>query len=359
MQIKTQKYKQITLISVLTLLILLPTMQYSFNNLFSIDKQSFSVETPKNAGYWDLTGPIVIIGNSEWNSKYLSEPWFSGSGSWSDPYVIENVTIDGNNTGSCISIWNSDVYFKILNCSLYNAGFTSPDSAIILNNVINAAIIGNNLTDTNFRGLTIDNSHNNTFIGNNASDTDLGFLLRNSEFNLISENTVNNCIENGININTNSNNNSILGNTVIGCNSYGISIFDDSHNNTVSGNTVVDDNVGISMYDHCHENRIFDNFVEDNNIGVFIHNQNSTNNTVYDNTFLINTVNAQDDSFNVNYWNYGIIGNYWDDYGGVDANDDGIGDAAYVISGLRGRLDNYPIWDDGFDGSKIHIDDTG
>jgi len=165
----------------------------------------------------------------------------------------------------------------------------------------------------------------------------------------LSGNTVNDCIENGINIDDNSDNNSIVENTVIGCTHYGISIFSDSNNNTVSGNTLEDNNVGISMLDHCDSNRILNNELLDNNIGVSINDFNSTNNVVYNNTFLLNTKNGEDESFKVNYWNYGMIGNYWDDYGGIDANDDGIGDTPYTILGGRGRLDNFPIWEDGDD----------
>ncbi|GAG55393.1 unnamed protein product, partial [marine sediment metagenome] len=141
----------------------------------------------------------------------------------------------------------------------------------------------------------------------------------------------------------------ITGNIVINANSLGISIFSDSNSNNVIGNYLESNNVGISMLDHCDFNRIYGNYLFDNNIGVSIHNFNSTKNVVYNNTFLLNNVNEEDDSFNINYWFYGMLGNYWDDYGGVDANDDGIGDTPYVVSGIRGRLDNYPIWDDGDD----------
>ena len=50
-----------------------------------------------------------------------------------------------------------------------------------------------------------------------------------------------------------------------------------------------------------------------------------------------------------NHWDNGMIGNYWEDYLGVDANDDGIGDTPYDIPGGEGVQDNFPIWDDGPD----------
>ncbi len=315
-----------------------------------------SANSQDNYPIWDdgLEQPIYIdgeatgVGAQNWTWA-VNQPWCTGLGTFLSPYVIEGIGIDGMGNGFCISIQNSEVFFEVRNCVLYNAGFSWPDSAILLNNVGNGSIIGCDLTDTNYVGIFMDNSHNNTFIGNNASDTDLGFLLRNSDFNLLSGNTVNDCIENGINIDDNSDNNSIVENTVIGCTHYGISIFSDSNNNTVSGNTLEDNNVGISMLDHCDSNRILNNELLDNNIGVSINDYNSTNNVVYNNTFLLNTKNGEDESFNINYWNYGMIGNYWDDYGGVDANDDGIGDTPYTVLGGRGRLDNFPIWEDGDD----------
>ncbi len=304
-----------------------------------------------------IDGDATGVGAHNWTWAE-NQPWCSGLGTFASPYVIEDISVDGRGNGFSISIQNSDVYFEIRNSDLYNAGFTFPDSAIFLNNVGNATIIGNNLTDTNFIGVRMDNSDNNYIIGNDASFAEEGILMTNSEFNHIIGNTINDTSNNGINIDDDSDFNTISSNNIKGT-GYGISIFTDSDNNTIEGNTVINNNVGISILDHCINNRILNNHLEDNDAGVAIRNFNSTNNVIYNNTFLLNTVNGEDDSFNINYWNYGLIGNYWDDYGGVDVNDDGIGDSAYVVSGLRGRLDNYPIWDDGFNGSRIHIDDTG
>jgi len=48
-------------------------------------------------------------------------------------------------------------------------------------------------------------------------------------------------------------------------------------------------------------------------------------------------------------WEDGAIGNYWDDYSGKDADDDGIGDTPYSVPGSAGSQDNFPIWEDGDD----------
>ncbi|GAH14331.1 unnamed protein product, partial [marine sediment metagenome] len=71
----------------------------------------------KNSGSWDLTGtPIFIdgdatgIGAKNWTWA-VSQPWCSGNGISVNPYVIENVTINGLNSSNCIEIRDSDNHF--------------------------------------------------------------------------------------------------------------------------------------------------------------------------------------------------------------------------------------------------------
>ncbi len=72
----------------------------------------------------------------------------------------------------------------------------------------------------------------------------------------------------------------------------------------------------------------------------------SRNNLIFNNSFKNSgTFNAKDYGFN-NQGDNGVIGNLWDDYIGIDANHDGIGDTSYQISGTAGSFDNYPIWVD-------------
>ncbi len=313
-----------------------------------------STGSQDNYPLWDdglepiyIDGAATGVGAHNWTWAE-NQPWCTGLGTLISPYVIKEISRDGRGNGFCISVQNSDVYFEIRNCSLYNAGFIDPDSGIILNNVGNATIIGNDLFDMNFIGISMDNSDNNNIIGNNASFADLGILMVDSKYNHIIGNTISDTVENAINIETSSHNNTISGNTA-NRNQLGISIFDNSDNNTVIGNTVMNNAwAGILLMSQSDSNIVLNNEISDNNIGVTIPTSDCHLNTIYNNTFTLNTLNAEDDSIN-NTWNYGIFGNYWDNYTGFDLDDDGIGDKPYNVSGLAGSKDYYPIWDDGDD----------
>ena len=61
-------------------------------------------------------------------------------------------------------------------------------------------------------------------------------------------------------------------------------------------------------------------------------------------------------SIDNNQWNNTDIGNYWDDYVGVDLDDNGIGDTPYTnILGTAGSQDAFPIYNDGADPPIITI----
>ncbi|GAI60440.1 unnamed protein product, partial [marine sediment metagenome] len=71
-------------------------------------------------------------------------------------------------------------------------------------------------------------------------------------------------------------------------------------------------------------------------------NSGSDYNTIYNNFFVNNGIHAIDETSN-NYWNSAVIGNYWDNYTGVDDDNDGIGDSPHIFTG---GTDYLPIWDD-------------
>jgi len=90
--------KKIVILIVLGIgFVFLPNIKLEFG-----DNQKFNVINPKeSAGY--LRSFIHVDGN--WSAT-TSYDWCYGDGSWGNPYIIENVTIDSP-TGSGIIIENS------------------------------------------------------------------------------------------------------------------------------------------------------------------------------------------------------------------------------------------------------------
>jgi len=72
----------------------------------------------KTSDFWVL--PYIIHINNNWSATESTYDWCTGSGSLAVPYVIENVTIDAQNSGSCIYIEHTNDYFIIQNCTLLN-----------------------------------------------------------------------------------------------------------------------------------------------------------------------------------------------------------------------------------------------
>lgn len=79
--------------------------------------------------------------------------------------------------------------------------------------------------------------------------------------------------------------------------------------------------------------------------GVFIDKRESgvaNNNYIFHNNFLNETYNAFDEFSNTWDDGYPSGGNYWDDYTGIDSDNDGIGDTPYDIPGGSNQ-DRYPL----------------
>ncbi|RLG20870.1 hypothetical protein DRN77_07295, partial [Methanosarcinales archaeon] len=95
---------------------------------------------------------------------------------------------------------------------------------------------------------------------------------------------------------------------------------------------------GIYLEDakHCD---IFNNSISNNDYGIYLCYP-SSNNLIYHNNLLSNTLNAYDSC--TNQWNITTTGNYWSDYTGNDANHDGIGGESYPIPGGV-NIDHHPL----------------
>ncbi|MHA1191714.1 MAG: hypothetical protein ACTSP9_05395, partial [Promethearchaeota archaeon] len=101
------KLKKITYLFIGLLIAILLNNTFIFNN----DAQTELSIPHQSAGYSESF--IYIDGN--WTETATTYDWCYGDGSWSTPYVIENVSINAisSPTGSGILINNSlDVYFR-------------------------------------------------------------------------------------------------------------------------------------------------------------------------------------------------------------------------------------------------------
>ena len=478
------KFKLSLILSVLLLILVADKIPLSFDDNF----EPVKLDGVQTSGFWNLTDTPIFIDDSDpnynWGKTASENDWCSGSGTWIDPYIIENVTINGNSVGSCIEIKNSNKYFTIQNCTVYNSGNSfmydaglklyntsnglltnnncsnhqrhgillitdcinitiqsniisdNPYSAIVLcegsefNKVINNTLVNNghtiwlrsfkenifsgnvhpcnnNLIDSNyinntiFAAIFLQEECSNNVIYNNTIDSsqNLGIYLEAvkgvnfnntisnntiiqandnaieiynctytkifeniildsknsmasikldwSNFSSIFGNQIKNCFGNGVKL-YGCYNNSISENIIIKTSKDGIQLIK-SENNNISNNTIQEIILnGIGLYG-SHNNVINENIITNNNyFGIYIAEgiSSSNNNLFYDNFFLENNQHAVDNGIN-NRWNSTTIGNFWDDYTGLDANDDGIGDTPYYIPGVSGSKDNFPIWEDG------------
>ena len=287
----------------------------------------------KSAGYWTNFSYIHIT-NLNWSTA-ASYDWCTGDGSWDTPYVLENFVINASTSpiGCGILIENSSVYFRIENCTIFDA-YGGGSSAIRCNNVSNATIIDNNCSNNDawggihFYGY-LGGCNNNTISGNIVNDNLYAGIVIEGDNNLISGNTAKNNPGGNLGL-LYSNHNNITGNTVSG--GAGIYLYY-SDINTLTENLIT----------NCVWGIVFDPTVS-----------SSDGNLVYNNQFINNTIHALDNGTN-NQWNLDI-GNYWDDYGGVDLDDDGIGDTPYTVGGSAGTKDYFPIWDDGDEAASDDIE---
>lgn len=300
------------------------------------------------------------------NKASNGEIIYISSGTYNENIIVNKSIIligDDRNTTIIKGEGDTIVFINADNCTI--EGFTinnwdnTDETAIGININANNTTIKNNTISSNNYGIVFNqSSKGNNVYHNNITNNIYGLYLLSSSMNNITSNVLFSNIDKGIYI-TRSNHTIIVGNNISN-GKYGISlIFSEnntisnndiysniqygiytgakSYNNMIELNSIFNNVLGIRIKD-SYFNNVTKNIIKNNKEGVFTC-CDAKNNTVYKNIIKDNTDWNAEGNLN-NQWDFMGFGNYWDDYSGIDSDEDGIGDTPYTFIG---GMDNYPL----------------
>ena len=315
--------------------------------------------------------PISITSDMD----FETQGW-PGNGTLDDPYIISGLNITSPDV--CIDIRNTRAHFRVMNCiissppnsnyeGLYLDNVTNgvvrdciidshvegfflrdTEDCILVNNTAsnnlqvgfvvftsdNCTITNNTATNNVNIGFLLNEADNSTLTNNTATDTYYGFRFYLAENCILINNTAMDNQQWGFRFETYANNSTLTNNTAINSNS-GFSL-DNTDNCTLTDN-IAKDNAYAGFYlGHADNCTLLDNTATNNARGFRLYF--SSGNSLYGNTMIFNSENAEDEGGFNNTWDDEVSsGNYWDDY---DCS------GVYTITGSSGSVDRFPfLWD--------------
>ncbi|MGD8564736.1 MAG: NosD domain-containing protein [Candidatus Bathyarchaeota archaeon] len=252
----------------------------------------------------------------------------------------ENTIVDGNGTGTVISIVTNNVTIQRLTVQRSNqssgtsfAGIrVSGQECNVTGNFVTRNKIGifltshnnevkENVATNNGHGVSIYQSYQNLVESNNFSDNTVGISLAYSFNNIVRRNRVENSSTGG----------------------HGITLSSNSYNNTIIMNDLTNNYHGMWL-SNSHNNSIVENTVANNEL-LGIELASSSDNRFYHNNFINNPKHVKIDN-QTNIWDNSSHGNYWSDYeekypNAEEINGSGIWNTPYDIN--ENNKDNYPL----------------
>jgi parallel beta-helix repeat protein len=329
----------------------------SFNNVTSSEIQNNNIENTKNS--------ISVAQYSTNNLIQNNTAYYMDRGIYLANYAVNNVfhknnfhniSINGIEiTTDCIK--NNFTYNLINRTHSYGIYMRSGSALNFLYN--------NSILHGDYRGIFLDNCDSNKFESNYVyNHSNAGILIYStSDYNEFRGNYIdgNNgfygvrisfqCTGTLITQNTIKNHNygfttsSTFGMNIVSDNLFenhitGILFAAGETDSIISGNTVKDCS-WEGIYVQTDRSHIYGNLVINNSFGI--RTTLGADSNQFNNNYLINNTNNVDDA-GLNSWMVGSLGSYWENYTGVDANFDGIGDTPYIVY-RQGKTDNKPIWD--------------
>jgi nitrous oxidase accessory protein NosD len=249
----------------------------------------------------------------------------------------------------------SGSYLSIIRDSFSRSLKIVSDSALLIVNGSYLTVSENKLTSLSVYGSYL-NISDNTVLGNmnlngeycKVSENRGGGLTIEGSNIEISRNHVNTVNVVASNCFAYSNNASFRingdGNIIAGNNdyhnypfSYGTGISLVGSNNSIYANEITHNDEGLVV--SGKNNIIYANDIANNTWGINVEYGAAT---IYQNNFINDRCDSTINPMNQPYFfDNGTLGNYWSDYGGFDANKDGVGDEPYVIG--DNRSDRYPL----------------
>jgi uncharacterized repeat protein (TIGR01451 family) len=287
--------------------------------------------TIKSAVNAAKAGDTVYVNNGTYNEFFNISKSINLIG-----YDSTTTIIDGQSFFNVITIYSN--WVTISGFTIKNSGTGTSNAGILLWKVLNCTITNNNISSNNALGINLDSSSNIEITNNNISSNDMCGLWIHSSNNVEISN--NNFEKNGYGPNSAS--------------QYYCGVrLESSSKNTLSGNQIIDNNFyGIRMK-NANNNVLRYNEIRIHNFGLYWDSSGSGN-SIYFNEFsgssnnsaggasayiTLNSANPVSYVYNnSNYTRY--IGNYWDDYTGIDTDGDGIGNSYHNISTYQ---DLYPL----------------